>query len=141
MEELIKKLRAEGKKYEEIKNELNCSFGTISHYLTEDGKAKTAKRKEKYRNIRRKGYREKLGSKCQVCGYNKCLSALHFHHIDPKAKKFPISEVMTGGRKRSEQEIEEEIKKCVLVCANCHTEIHAGLITIVKKESLHSDLN
>lgn len=60
-----------------------------------------------------------LGGKCSICGYNKCLAALDFHHINPNEKEFIIT-----GRIRSWNKIENELKKCVLVCSNCHREIH-----------------
>lgn len=68
---------------------------------------------------------EYKGGKCQICGYNKCNSALEFHHIEPHQKDFTIS----GGTKSFEN-LKPEVDKCILVCANCHREIHAGLINI-----------
>ena len=55
---------------------------------------------------------------CSVCGYKKSLSALHFHHMH--SKKFPLSQMHGYSRKS----VKEEIRKCILVCANCHSEIH-----------------
>lgn len=63
------------------------------------------------------------GGKCQICGYNRCINALEFHHINPKEKDFTIS----GGTK-SFNTLKLEVDKCILVCSNCHREIHAGLI-------------
>jgi hypothetical protein len=54
---------------------------------------------------------------------------LHFHHIDPKTKSFTVSDAFAR-KTYSQEEVEAEIKKCVLVCANCHTEIHAELIKL-----------
>lgn len=65
------------------------------------------------------------GGKCQICGYNRCINALEFHHINPEEKDFTIS----GGTK-SFNTLKLEVDKCVLVCSNCHREIHAGLIQI-----------
>ena len=65
------------------------------------------------------------GGKCQVCGYNKCITALEFHHLDPSKKDFTIS----GGTKSFEK-LKPEIDKCICVCANCHREIHSGLIDL-----------
>ncbi len=77
---------------------------------------------------RRKKLREMAralhGSKCVICGYNKCQRALGFHHINPFQKEFDLS---SRGLTRSWAKIEMEIKKCVLVCANCHAEIHDGI--------------
>lgn len=80
---------------------------------------------------RRKDLREKavkaLGGKCQICGYDNHISVLDFHHIDPKTKLFGIS---SGGFSRSWANVEAEIKKCILVCANCHREIELGLVKL-----------
>lgn len=77
---------------------------------------------------RRKKLREKAieygGGKCKVCGYSKELTALEFHHTDPKEKDFGLSQ---RGLTRSWEKIKLEIDKCVLVCANCHREIHSGI--------------
>lgn len=66
---------------------------------------------------------EYKGSKCQLCGYSKCKSSLHFHHVDPSQKNFEIS----GNWGLSWDNIRKELDKCILVCANCHGEIHEGL--------------
>lgn len=60
-----------------------------------------------------------MGGKCRICGYDKCISALEFHHCDPSEKHFGISD----GNCRSLEEDIEEIKKCVLLCSNCHREV------------------
>jgi len=64
---------------------------------------------------------EYKGGKCQICGYDKCLAALDFHHIDPTQKDFGIS---AKGYTRSWEKVKLEVDKCVLICANCHREIH-----------------
>lgn len=62
-----------------------------------------------------------LGGKCQECGYNKCLAALEFDHVNPSDKSFSISEAIQ--RKKFDKElIREELRKCQLLCANCHRE-------------------
>ena len=63
---------------------------------------------------------EYLGGKCSKCGYNKSLQSLCFHHLDPQIKKFKIS----GSHSHSWKTIEEELKKCILLCHNCHHELH-----------------
>jgi cytochrome c553 len=65
-----------------------------------------------------------FGGGCVVCGYDRVLANLHFHHVDPATKSFP----MTMGRGKSLAAYRAEAEKCVLVCANCHGEIEAGLI-------------
>jgi predicted HNH restriction endonuclease len=69
------------------------------------------------------------GGKCMVCGYKRCPAALDFHHIDPTKKDFSLS---VRGLTRSWERIQSEVDKCLLVCANCHREIHAGLIKVAE---------
>lgn len=73
---------------------------------------------------------EYKGGKCEICGYNKCISALEFHHLNENEKDFGIAE---KGYTRSISKNKEEVDKCVLVCANCHREIHDGIIEISPK--------
>lgn len=70
---------------------------------------------------------EYKGGKCIICGYSRCIRALEFHHIDSKEKDFGIGET---GATRSWNEIKDELDKCILVCSNCHAEIHEGLINL-----------
>ena len=63
-----------------------------------------------------------LGGKCNKCGYDKCVDALDFHHLNPDEKEFGISE---KGYTRSWESVKIELNKCILVCSNCHREIHA----------------
>lgn len=67
------------------------------------------------------------GGKCQFCGYSKYIGALDFHHVNPATKDFGLSMDQIY---RSWKVTINEIDKCVIVCANCHREIHAGLINI-----------
>lgn len=62
-----------------------------------------------------------LGGKCQKCGYNKCIGALQFHHIDPtkKSKEYYNMKLRTFNDK-----FKKELNKCILLCANCHLEEH-----------------
>lgn len=63
------------------------------------------------------------GNKCQKCGYDKCIRALEFHHLDPNEKDFGISKILT----RSISSLKSEVDKCVLLCSNCHAEEHQRL--------------
>jgi transposase len=67
---------------------------------------------------------DRAGGACQLCGYRRYLGALQFHHIDPGSKAFSISR---NGTTRSYDEVCAEADKCVLLCANCHAEVEAGL--------------
>ena len=68
---------------------------------------------------------EYKGGKCCICGYDKYEGALDFHHLDPSKKDFALS----AGRLRTFDSSKPELDKCVLVCSNCHRELHAGLHT------------
>lgn len=65
------------------------------------------------------------GGRCTRCGYDKYEGALEFHHLDPSEKDFSISR---NGTTKSWERVKEELDKCILVCANCHRELHAGLV-------------
>lgn len=67
---------------------------------------------------------EYKGGACSSCGYCRCFDALHFHHLDSSVKDFKIS----GNHSRSWESIKRELDKCILLCANCHAERHAGFI-------------
>ena len=75
------------------------------------------------RRLRKMGIAE-LGGKCVFCGYSRDNHALDFHHVDESTKEFGLSE---RGLTRSWKKIVIELNKCILVCANCHREIHSGL--------------
>ena len=64
------------------------------------------------------------GGGCAVCGYDRTMVNLHFHHVDPVTKSFEVS----ASNGKSIASYRAEAAKCVLVCANCHGEIEAGLI-------------
>ena len=76
--------------------------------------------------------REYKGGKCEICGYNKCSRALSFHHLDPKKKNFGVA---ANGMTRSWEKTRKEIDKCILVCSNCHMEIHEGLVKLPAHKS------
>lgn len=77
---------------------------------------------------RQRGVKQKavdyLGGSCSICKYDKYIGALEFHHIDPAKKDFTIAHLKLSSFDR----IKPELDKCILVCANCHREIHGGLI-------------
>lgn len=78
------------------------------------------------RKLKEKAVKYK-GAKCQVCGYDRYIGSLSFHHLDPEKKDFSLS---TKGLYRSWKRVLKELDKCVLVCNNCHGEIHGGITTI-----------
>lgn len=68
---------------------------------------------------------EYKGGKCIICGYNKYFGALEFHHIESDKKEHNLSYMKTY----SFEKMKKELDKCILVCANCHREIHAQIAT------------
>jgi len=61
-----------------------------------------------------------LGGKCKHCGYKKCAWAFDFHHIDGK-KENNIARIIHDSSKNKAL---KEAEKCILLCANCHRELH-----------------
>lgn len=81
---------------------------------------------KEWRNNRKIKAIEYKGGKCIKCGYDRCITALEFHHLEPNKKDFTISKNVN----HSFEKIRKELDKCILVCANCHREIHEGIIEI-----------
>lgn len=81
--------------------------------LKQEGRKKwTAREKQKAVDYK--------GGVCKLCGYDKCIAALDFHHPDPTVKE-GLKSHRTFERNRT------ELDKCVLLCCRCHREIHAGV--------------
>lgn len=70
---------------------------------------------------------EEAGGACRLCGYDRSMRALHFHHLDPSSKRIEINARGTG---IAIEKLRAEAKKCILLCANCHAEIEAGIATL-----------
>jgi transposase-like protein len=70
---------------------------------------------------------EEAGGSCALCGYDSFPGALQFHHREPSVKSFELSR---NGVTRSLAEARAEAAKCVLLCANCHAEVEAGVATL-----------
>lgn len=91
------------------------------------------------RRVKRKSLLVSLcGGSCQICGYKKCIANLAFHHI--RDKKFNLQ---TRQLTRPFDDIIKEVVKCVLVCHNCHGEIHSAMIAeeiVIKKNKLINDI-
>ena len=73
---------------------------------------------------------EYKGDKCERCGYTQCMEALEFHHTISSEKDFSVS---SKGYTRSWKRVKEELDKCILLCANCHREIHAQVSSSCEK--------
>lgn len=64
------------------------------------------------------------GGSCRICGYDRYVGALQFHHLDPEQKRLSLS---LRGITYSLERMREEASKCVLLCSNCHAEVEIGL--------------
>jgi len=68
---------------------------------------------------------EAFGGSCGMCGYDRCETALEFHHLDPSKKELLVtSKCMAWAR------VVDEARKCVMLCSNCHREVHAGVSVV-----------
>ena len=98
-------------------------FGVDNWIITAQG-ATVCKRcinlvsKQRRKSLKDKAIQYKGGS-CYKCGYNKCPAALDFHHLDPTTKGAKLIQAI-----RSWEEMKTEIDKCILICSNCHRELH-----------------
>jgi transposase len=73
---------------------------------------------------------EEAGGRCTLCGYDRCIAALQFHHLDPSTKSFGVSR---NGVTRRLDLLRDEIAKCVLLCGNCHTEVEVRLRQVMPR--------
>lgn len=63
-----------------------------------------------------------LGGKCVSCGYNKYMSSLDVHHLDPNKKDKNFKSMRGWCWER----LVKELESCTLLCKNCHTPVHTG---------------
>ena len=105
-----------------------CDFYTDGYYKGRVKYKPTCKtcemahRKERSLGIIKAVFGEKPS--CLVCGYDRCFAALDFHHRDPAEKEYNIAAMLLGSSAKGK--LEKELKKCVVLCSNCHREYHAG---------------
>jgi DNA-binding CsgD family transcriptional regulator len=67
------------------------------------------------------------GGCCSLCGYDRCIAALQFHHLDGSTKVFGLAE---RGFTRGIEVVRAEAAKCILLCSNCHAEVEAGIVKV-----------
>lgn len=104
------------------------AFETVRKYVITKKRTKTKTPSEsviEWRKRTKLKLIEYKGGKCEICEYDRCSRALEFHHKNPEEKDFQIS-----GKSLSFEKLKNEVDKCILVCSNCHSEIHDGLIKI-----------
>lgn len=83
---------------------------------------------KKWRRETKQRIIDAMGGKCQICGYSRCINALELHHIDPSKKEICFGTIRANPKQWNK--IVEELRKCVLLCAVCHREIHAGFVEL-----------
>lgn len=125
MKETILKLKQEGKSIRQIAKIVGLSRTAVWCHCNPKKAASSQKKRARKHKL---DFIKLRGSKCEICGYDKCLPALDFHHKDKAQKSFSISNGYRTSKKK--EEIIEEIKKCVLLCSNCHHEVHEGLASV-----------
>jgi len=101
-------------------------IGLYYHSYCKECNKKDKLQREKNNKIKSIEY---MGGKCKICGYKKYYGALDFHHLNPEEKDFTLSKRAT---KNFEKQIKKELDKCIMLCSNCHRELHGGLIKIDK---------
>lgn len=127
----INELYQSGLTANEVGKNLGISKKTILKYLENVRSRKLTENQLKSNKVQqviiwRRKAKIKLveykGGECERCGYKKCIDALEFHHKNPSEKDFTIS-----GKSWSFERLKKEVDKCIMVCSNCHKEIHYEL--------------
>jgi 5-methylcytosine-specific restriction endonuclease McrA len=108
---------------------LDCpQHGEAEHALSGDGYYRCKQCRVEAVVRRRRKVKELLvsdaGGRCLVCGYDRYIGALHFHHLDPAEKRMALG---GGGVTLALETLRSESRKCVLLCSNCHAEVEAGV--------------
>jgi hypothetical protein len=133
MKDKIIELRKAGKTYNEICKLLNCGKGIVCYHSRRAGlgneiKTLTDEQRKTNNYLKVKSHRQKIkekaieykGGKCEKCGYDKCKWVFDFHHLIPNEKDFAISRYST----LAWDKVKKELDKCIMLCANCHRELH-----------------
>lgn len=111
------------------KTYLKCpKHGHVPFFRRQEGgyrcaRCNTASVSERRRQVKRVLVAE-AGGRCRMCGFNGHPAALHFHHLDPATKEFHLGH---QGQSRAITRMRAEAEKCVLLCANCHALVEAGV--------------
>lgn len=90
-----------------------------------------------YRRRRKQNLIQVLGGKCQICGFDLFADALEFHHEDPTKKDYGIS---SKGTCHDIETDLNEVKKCFLLCANCHRGVHNGYYNAPTEHIFNNEL-
>jgi excisionase family DNA binding protein len=109
---------------------MHCArHGTTEFWLEPRGMYRCLRCRSEAVSRRRRRLKEILvadaGGRCCICGYDRYIGALQFHHRDGESKEFGLAD---RGLTRSLDSVRAEAAKCVLLCANCHAEVEAGIV-------------
>lgn len=112
--------------------EMTCRHhGRTTFRLDNRGSYRCLRCRSGWVSARRRRVKEILvaeaGGKCALCGYDRHVAALHFHHRDPATKRFSLAE---RGFTRSLEAARAEAAKCILLCGNCHAAVEAGVLSL-----------
>jgi transposase-like protein len=111
--------------------ELHCALHGITRHVRRDAGFRCAQCRSAAVSARRRRVKRMLldeaGGACAICGYDRCVASLHFHHLDPSIKSFALG---VTGVTRSLEAARAEASKCVVLCANCHGEVESGLADV-----------
>jgi transposase-like protein len=115
----------------ELETELYCSVHGVTRHVRRDSGFRCADCRSAAVSGRRRRIKRLLvdeaGGACVICGYDRCVASLHFHHLDPAQKSFALG---VTGVTRSLESARAEARKCVVLCANCHGEVESGLVDV-----------
>jgi 5-methylcytosine-specific restriction endonuclease McrA len=124
------------RKYCEICNEefdTNSSTRKYCYKCSGDSTRKDNETRKHQKTVLRRSMKlqaiKMLGGKCSKCGYDRCVDALEFHHENQDEKEFKLG----SGNTMSWVDYKSEAMKCILVCSNCHKEIHSKIGYVFRK--------
>lgn len=102
-----------------------CHNKVTKEWYKQNKTSHLANTKQDIKNKRDVLSKWKSANGCALCGetHPRCLE---FHHIDPKGKDFQLGNSFS---RVGITKLVEEIRKCILLCANCHRKVHDGVLS------------
>lgn len=126
--------------WKDIEAIVGVSFETLRKQYVKAKKGISSVNPNNYQNQKLRGLKRKYeyimkrGGKCECCGYNENLAALEFHHINSEDKEFQVD--IRAFSNINLNDLEKELDKCKLLCANCHRKIHNPELLMLNIENL-----
>lgn len=103
------------------------------YYLKNSEKLKARERKAYAKRVKlwKEFLRERVSLMCVKCGYDRCFAALEFHHVKPRIKEHTISKLIKRAFTENRKLVTtKELTKCIILCSNCHRELHAKFVAV-----------